>query len=166
MTDPRRPVTATAAARAEQLVRALRGGGTTVATAESLTGGLVCAVLTAVPGASAAVLGGVVAYSAELKQQLLGVPASLLERHGTVAAATAEAMAEGVRARTGAGWGLATTGVAGPDPLEGHPVGTVHVAVAGEGGTVSRALTLGGDRADVRAGTVEEVLALALERLS
>lgn len=165
MTRRPSPVTAAGTALAQDLVGRLRAEGSTVATAESLTGGLVCAALTSVPGASAVVTGGVVAYSRDLKQRLLGVPADLLDQHGTVAAATAEAMAEGVRARAGADWGLATTGVAGPDPVEGHPVGTVHVAVAGEDGVVSRALTFSGDRAEVRAGTLEEVLSLALDSL-
>lgn len=165
MSDPSCRVFPAWPARAEELVRRLRERHASIAAAESLTGGLVCAALTSVPGASAVVVGGVVAYSPAVKQRLLGVPADLLERHGTVAAETAEAMAAGVRERTGAHWGLATTGVAGPDPLEGHPAGTVHVAVAGEAGAVARSWRLGGDRAAVRAGTVEQVLVLALQRL-
>jgi nicotinamide-nucleotide amidase len=137
----------------------------TVATAESLTGGLVAAALTSVPGSSAAVRGGVVAYAAELKVVLLGVPAELLERHGAVHREVAEAMAEGTRARLGASTGVATTGVAGPDPAEGKPVGMVFVAVAGPGGLASRQLALAGDRSTIRAATVESVLDLLVSTL-
>jgi nicotinamide-nucleotide amidase len=137
----------------------------TVATAESLTGGLVAAALTSVPGSSAAVRGGVVAYATELKAQLLGVPAELLERHGAVHGAVAGAMAQGARDRLGASTGVATTGVAGPDPAEGKPVGTVFVAVAGPGGLASRQLALGGDREQIRAATVESVLGLLIGAL-
>jgi nicotinamide-nucleotide amidase len=137
----------------------------TVATAESLTGGLVAAALTSVPGSSAAVRGGVVAYATELKAALLGVPADLLERHGAVHGAVAEAMAEGARDRLGASTGVATTGVAGPDPAEGKPVGTVFVAVAGPGGLASRQLALTGHREEIRAATVESALGLLVGAL-
>jgi nicotinamide-nucleotide amidase len=104
--------------------------GATVATAESLTGGLLCGALVSVPGASAVVRGGVVAYATDLKARLAGVPGAVLDRHGPVAADTAVAMAEGIRNRCSATFGVATTGVAGPDPQDGHPAGTFHVAVA------------------------------------
>jgi nicotinamide-nucleotide amidase len=137
----------------------------TVATAESLTGGLVAAALTSVPGSSAAVRGGVVAYATELKAELLGVPADLLELRGAVDGGVAEAMAEGVRDRLGATTGVATTGVAGPDPAEGKPVGMVFVAVAGPGGLASRQLALTGGREEIRAATVESVLSLLIGAL-
>jgi nicotinamide-nucleotide amidase len=137
----------------------------TVATAESLTGGLVAAALTSVPGSSAAVRGGVVAYATELKAELLGVPADLLELHGAVDGGVAEAMAEGVRDRLSATTGVATTGVAGPDPAEGKPVGMVFVAVAGPGGLASRQLALTGGREEIRAATVESVLSLLIGAL-
>jgi nicotinamide-nucleotide amidase len=150
-------------ALAVRVVDLLRDRGWTVATAESLTGGLVAAALTDVPGASAVVRGGVVSYAAEVKQDVLGVPPELLDRHGTVSPECAVAMAEKVRTLMRADWGLSTTGVAGPDPSEGHPVGTVHIAVAGEQGTTSRALQLYGSRAEVRAATVASMLALLEE---
>ena len=100
--------------------------GQTIAAAESLTGGLVAAALTSVPGSSAAFRGGVVAYATDLKAAVLGVPDDLLERRGAVDAAVAEAMAEGARTRMWTTVGVATTGVAGPDPAEGKPVGTVY----------------------------------------
>jgi nicotinamide-nucleotide amidase len=139
--------------------------GETIATAESLTGGLVAAALSGVPGASAALRGGVVAYATELKAALLDVPADLLERHGAVHGEVARAMAEGARARLGASTGVATTGVAGPDPAEGRPVGTVFVAVAGPGGVASRELALTGSRAAIRAATVESVLDLLVSAM-
>jgi nicotinamide-nucleotide amidase len=155
--------------RAEDLARAaielLIARGETIATAESLTGGLVTAALTSVPGSSAAVRGGIVSYATDVKADLLGVPADLLERHGAVHGAVAEAMAQGARERLGATTGVATTGVAGPDPAEGKPVGMVFVAVAGPGGLASRQLALTGDREAIRAATVESVLGLLLGSL-
>ncbi|MDO9377580.1 MAG: CinA family protein [Nocardioidaceae bacterium] len=142
------------------VVDALREAGSTVAVAESLTGGLVVADLVAVAGASDVVRGGVVAYAADLKASLLGVDAAHLERAGTVDAGTARQMAVGVRDRLGATYGLSTTGVAGPDPSEGHPPGTVYVAVASPTGTAVERLDLRGDRGEVRAAAVREALAL------
>ena len=135
---------------ARVVVRRLAAVGHTVAVAESLTAGLVGATLTEVAGSSAVFRGGVQVYATDLKASLAGVPQAVLDEHGAVSAVTAEALAAGVRARLGATYGLALTGVAGPDPQEGHPPGTVHVAVAGPGGTVSRSLRLPGDRARVR----------------
>ncbi len=117
------------------------------------------------PGASAVLLGGVVAYAAQVKVTLLGVPADLVAAVGTVDPAVAVAMAQGARALLGATWGLSTTGVAGPGPAEGKPAGTVHVALAGPSGTATRALQLTGDRAYVRSATVREVLLLALDEI-
>jgi nicotinamide-nucleotide amidase len=147
------------------VVAALRRRSETVATAESLTGGMVCADLVTVAGASDVVRGGVVAYAADLKTQLLDVPAGLVDRVGTVDPEVAGAMAEGVRARLGATYGVATTGVAGPDPSEGEPVGTVHVAVAGPDGVTTRAYDFDGDRATVRRQATQAALGLLSERL-
>ena len=119
----------------EVVVGDLAAHDATVATAESLTGGLLCGALVSVPGASAVVRGGVVAYASDLKAELAGVPWPVLDRHGPVAAATAAAMAEGVRRRCAATFGVATTGVAGPDQQDGHRAGTFHVAVASGAGT-------------------------------
>ncbi|QGV78154.1 CinA family protein [Streptomyces ficellus] len=143
----------------------------TVAVAESLTGGLVAAELTSVPGASASFRGSVTAYATALKRDLLGVDADLLARRGAVDAAVALQMAAGVRTRLGAGWGLATTGVAGPEAQDGQPVGTVFVAVCGpvggplEAGKVA-ALRLNGDRAEIRRESVRSVLELLVGELS
>jgi nicotinamide-nucleotide amidase len=132
----------------------------TVATAESLTGGLVCATLTTVPGASAVLRGGVVAYATDLKAALLGVPSPLLAERGAVDPDVAAAMADGVRDRLGAAVGIATTGVAGPDPAEGKPPGTVHVAVSSKAGRITRTLLLTGGREEIRHDTVERCLSL------
>jgi PncC family amidohydrolase len=131
---------------ATQILDRLRAGGHTVAVAESLTGGLVAAALTDVPGSSAAFRGGVVAYATELKAALLGVDAIMLDRHGAVYPPVAAAMAEGVRSRLGATYGVATTGVAGPESAEGQPVGTAHIAVSAADDTVVRTIALAGDR--------------------
>jgi nicotinamide-nucleotide amidase len=145
------------------LIARLAALGQTVAVAESLTGGLVTARLIDVPGASAVVRGGVVAYATELKASLLGVDADLLARVGAVDAEVAQQMARGVRDRLGATWGLATTGVAGPDPQDGHPPGLVYVSVAGPHGVGTVAeLTLVEDvgRAQIRTAAVEAALSL------
>ena len=146
-------------------VEALRAAGATVATAESLTGGLVCATLVGVPGASTVVRGGVVAYAPDVKTSALGVDADLIAERGTVDADVAAAMAVGVRERLAATYGLATTGVAGPDPSEGKPAGTVHVAVAGPAGVETRLLDLSGDRDEIRTGTVAALLSLLVATL-
>ena len=164
----------TAADIAADVVRLLTVNGETVAVAESLTGGLVAAELTAVPGASKAFRGSVTAYATELKHRLLGVDATLLAQHGAVNPQVAAQMAAGVRKALSADWGIATTGVAGPDPQDGQPVGTVFVALAGPVGTDSgsagggkvESLRLNGDRAEIRMESVRSVLALLLKELA
>src|ERR1700761_1543433 len=147
---------------ATEIIQLLTQAGRTVATAESLTGGLVAAALTDVPGASAAFRGGVIAYATELKAEILGVDAVMLRRHGAVYPPVASAMARGVRARLGATYGVATTGVAGPDPSDGQPVGTAHIAVSAADDTVVRTIALTGDRHEIRRLTVEHALGLLL----
>lgn len=154
---------------AASLIERLRHLGLTIGTAESLTGGLVCAALTAVPGASSVVRGGVVAYTHEVKARVLRVDTSLLAERGAVDPDVAIAMAQGVCRVLGCQIGLATTGVAGPEPSDGKPVGTVHVAVSVSIDGVERhresALALSGDRAAIREASVRAVLELALGML-
>ena len=117
---------------------ALRGAGLRVAVAESCTGGLLGAALTAVAGSSAWVVGGVIAYADSVKRDLLGVPAALLAEHGAVSDPVARAMAEGARRVLGADLGVAITGVAGPgSDRAAKPAGLVFVAVAGPGRRVA-----------------------------
>jgi nicotinamide-nucleotide amidase len=145
---------------AADLLARLSAAGHTVAVAESLTGGLVAAALTDLAGASVVVRGAVIAYSTDLKAQVLGVDQDLLARVGAVDAGVAEQMAAGVRSLMGATYGLATTGVAGPDPADGKPVGTVFVAVVGPTSSRVKVLALSGDRAQIRQQSVLAVLAL------
>jgi nicotinamide-nucleotide amidase len=165
-----------AAELARTAVAALVRRGQTVAVAESLTGGLVAAALTSVPGSSAVFLGAIVAYATRLKTDLLGVPEGLLAVQGTVDEMVAAAMASGVRERLGATYGLATTGVAGPGPAEGKPSGTVFVAICGPGGPSEVPGVPGlrsdvyelrepGDRESVRAASVRAVLSLLVRAL-
>lgn len=150
---------------AAEVLRLLGEAGWTLATAESLTGGLVAAALTDVPGSSQSFRGGVVSYATDLKARLLGVDGSVLAKHGAVYAPVAAAMAAGVRERLGATVGVATTGVAGPDSQDGQPPGTVHIAVSLADDTIVRTIALSGDRDEVRRLTVERVLGLLLGRL-
>ncbi|HEY1916096.1 MAG TPA: CinA family protein [Streptosporangiaceae bacterium] len=150
---------------ARLLVTTLTGRGQTVAVAESLTGGLLAAALVEIPGASAVFRGGIVAYATDLKATLLGVPQALLARHGAVHPDVAAAMAQGVAARLDATFGLATTGVAGPDPQDGQPVGTVHIAVSGNLGVTPRTCAFAGDRDSIRRQSVLAALLLLKGRL-
>jgi len=132
---------------AEVVLQQLRLRGQTVAVAESCTGGGLGAALAAVPGASDVFLGGVIAYANGVKQGLLGVPAELLQAHGAVSDPVAQAMAEGARRATGADWGLAITGVAGPGGgSDEKPVGLVHLAIAGPDGCSSEGVRFGTSR--------------------
>jgi nicotinamide-nucleotide amidase len=139
----------------------------TLATAESLTGGLIGELLTGVPGASSSYVGGVISYATRLKETLAGVPATTLQDLGPVAARTAQEMAIGVAGRCSADWGLAVTGVAGPEPQDGHPVGQVFVGLAYPAGgwTNVRELRLSGSRAEIRSQTAVAALALLTEAL-
>jgi len=151
---------------AAEVLAALRGRGLTLATAESLTGGLVGAALTAVAGSSDVYRGGIVCYATDLKASLVGVPADLLQTQGPVAAPTAAALAVGAARACTADVGAATTGVAGPSPQDGHPVGEVYVAVSVPGAEPQvRPLRLSGSRDDIRDQTVDAVLALLHETL-
>lgn len=136
---------------AELVLDLCRARGLTLATAESCTGGLVAARLTAVPGASAVFRGSVVAYADEVKAAELGVPEDVLTRHGAVSAETAAAMARGARERLGADVAVAVTGIAGPEGGSAEkPVGLVFVHAAGPAGEEARRSELPGDRELVR----------------
>lgn len=119
------------------LIDALVARGETISFCESLSAGLACATLATVPGASAVLRGGLVTYATDLKSSLAGVPQEVLERYGAVHSVTARHMARGVRKACQADWGVALTGVAGPEMQEGHPVGEVFVAVSGPKRTVA-----------------------------
>jgi len=144
----------------EQVVmRELLAQGRTVAVAESCTGGLLGGRLTAVPGSSQGFLGGVIAYADEVKRDVLGVPAELLEKHGAVSAQVAKAMAHGVRRLTGAGIGVAITGVAGPGGgTSDKPVGRVYFHLSDGDREVPFSVLLGGTRELIRARTVTSAL--------
>ncbi|EOM77089.1 nicotinamide-nucleotide amidohydrolase family protein [Rhodococcus rhodnii] len=150
---------------ASDVVAALTRDGATVAAAESLTAGLLTATLASVPGASAVLRGGLVVYATDLKASLAGVEADALAADGPVAESAARALATGARERCGAHWGVGTTGVAGPDPQDGHPVGTVFVAVAGPDDVVVRRLALDGSRWQIRIGTVSCAVSMLLDRM-
>ncbi|RBY90942.1 CinA family protein [Blastococcus sp. TF02A-30] len=150
---------------AARLHAALLARGETVAAAESLTAGLFCATLASVPGASATLRGGVVVYATDLKTALADVPADLLAEHGPVAPETAAALAEGVRLRCGSSWGVGLTGVAGPDPVDGHGPGRVYLGISDGARTDVSELDLPGDRDAVRTGSVAAAVDALLARL-
>jgi PncC family amidohydrolase len=149
-------------ARAElaELLERLVAAGETVAVAESLTGGLVCSTLVTVPGASRVVVGGIVAYQTDVKASVLGVSAELLAERGAVDPDVALAMARAVRTKFGATIGISTTGVAGPDPQDGVPVGTVFVAIANDLDETVTRCDFEGSRDDIRTLAVGAALML------
>lgn len=152
---------------AKDTVACLRRKNKTVATAESCTGGLLSAYLTAVPGASAVIGLGVCAYSLQIKRRILGVSAETLERFGAVSRQTAREMAERVRALAGADIGVSVTGAAGPEPSEGKQPGTVYIALADASGThVEKLMIEPESRNAVRRTAAGAVFALIRERLS
>lgn len=158
-------MTAEPAADVVRLVRELRVRGESVAAAESLTAGLFCATVAEVPGASAVLRGGVVVYATDLKSVLAGVPAELLAAHGPVSTETAAALAAGVRERCTATWGIGLTGVAGPDPVDGHAPGRVYLGVSDGRRTEVTLLDLPGDRAAIRRAAVAAAVTGLLGRL-
>jgi nicotinamide-nucleotide amidase len=146
---------------AGEAVAAAVGRGVTVATAESLTAGMVTAMLADTPGASAILRGGVVSYSNAVKRDVLHVPEELLDAVGSVDGDVAAAMAKGARSACGADLAVSTTGVAGPDEHDGKPVGTVYIGIATAQGSSSYPYSFEGTRAEIRALACEA----ALERL-
>jgi nicotinamide-nucleotide amidase len=151
---------------AESVLAACRARGLTVGVAESCTGGLLGARLTAIPGSSDVVEGGVIAYSYGLKTSLLGVPATMLAEHGAVSEPVARAMASGARTASGVDVALAITGIAGPGGgTEAKPVGTVWIALDFQGTVEARRYNLIGDRAEVRQRATQAALDLLRRRL-
>jgi nicotinamide-nucleotide amidase len=147
----------------DAVLRLLAEKRQTLATAESVTAGLVAHRLAQVPGASQWLRGGIVAYQNTAKQELLGVPAELLERHGAVSGPVAEAMAVGARDRFAADLAVSTTGLAGPTGEGDKPVGLVYVGLAWAGGVTSQHFGWVGTRAEIQSRTAK--LALNVARL-
>ena len=148
---------------AEEVGAALKARGLDIAVAESCTGGLLAGAITAIPGSSDYLKGGVVAYSNEVKEQLLGVSSTTLRDHGAVSEPTAREMAQGVRQRLGTAIGVGITGVAGPGGGSSEkPVGLVYIAVATPTDLRARRDVWPGDRAQIRTASVLAALELVL----
>ena len=146
-------------AAAQLVIETYARAGQTIGTAESLTGGLLCAALTSVPGASSVVRGGLIVYATDLKVRLVGVPSDELAHHGPVSESTALHLAAGAARRTGADWGIATTGVAGPDKQDDKDVGTVWIGLQAPGvRPQARKHHFVGDRDQIRRQTVLSAL--------
>lgn len=151
---------------AQQIVDALRSQNATVATAESLTGGLVGQTLTEVSGSSAVYRGGVISYCNAVKEQLLGVDGQILATLGAVSQPVAAQMAQGVRALLHTDYAVSTTGIAGPNSDEtGKPVGLVYIAVSGPQGTLVQQLSCSGSRQEIRMQSCQAVLQLLVTQL-
>lgn len=151
---------------AEILVEALRSRSMTVATAESCTGGNIAHEITLISGCSDVMVGGVVAYSNDVKRRLLGVDTATLDAHGAVSEPVVKEMAEGVRAATGAALGISTSGIAGPGGGSAEkPVGTVCMAVSIEGVTITATHHFGGSRAQIIARATTAALMMAVDLL-
>jgi CDP-diacylglycerol--glycerol-3-phosphate 3-phosphatidyltransferase len=151
----------------ERVAGRLEAAGLTLATAESCTGGLIASWLTDRPGSSAFFKGGVVAYSDEVKRSMVGVPGEMIQDHGAVSAEVARALAEGVRSRLQADFGLSATGIAGPGgEAADKPLGLTHVWVSGPGGGEGRRFVFPGDRWSNRRQAAEAALQLLLDELA
>ncbi|MFF4381646.1 CinA family protein [Kitasatospora sp. NPDC001547] len=150
---------------ARQLHAALAAAGSTLAAAESLTGGLLALTLTEAPGASEVFRGSVTAYATDVKADVLNVDRSLLDARGPVDARVAEQMAEGVRGLMRATYGLATTGVAGPSPQDGRDPGTVYIAFAAADHSCSTRIDADGDRHEVQRAAVLRALVMVRDHL-
>lgn len=162
MIDPRPRASA-----ARELVAELTAIGQTVATAESLTAGLLAATIADVPGASSVLRGGLIVYATDLKHTLAGVSDDVLAADGPVAPTTARELARGAALRCGADWGVSLTGVAGPDRQNGVPVGTVFLGIrAPEGQVEAIELHLAGDRGQIRTAAAAAAIAELRRRLA
>jgi len=150
----------------ELVIRRLLEQGRTLGLAESCTGGLITRMLTTIPGSSGAVKGGVVSYTSEVKEGVLGIPPGLIKRYGAVSMETALSMAERARELLGSDLAVSVTGVAGPDPVEGKPVGLMYIGCAEEG-LPARAyrLRLGGNRQGIQLRAAKYALFILQERL-
>ncbi|KAA8722994.1 CinA family protein [Corynebacterium spheniscorum] len=151
-----------------ELLDGLAARGETLATCESLTAGMLAATIAGVPGASRVLRGGLVTYATELKSSLAHVDWEILEAHGVISAECARAMARGAREVCGADWAISLTGVAGPDRQDDHPVGEVHVGVAGpEGLVVDTTLNLDPEfsRNEIRELACQEAIAYFASQL-
>lgn len=135
---------------AQKIHDLFRKKGRTLAIAESCTGGLIAHMLTEISGASIFLTASVVAYSAEAKKRMLGIPGSLIEKEGMISEETARAMAMGAREKAGADIGLGITGNIGPDPMEDKPIGIVYIAVATAKETTSRGFIYEGSRSEIK----------------
>ncbi|MBO8125954.1 MAG: CinA family protein [Firmicutes bacterium] len=148
---------------AKQVGEMLSVRGQTLSTAESCTGGLLGSTITDLPGSSVYYLGGVITYSNELKQALLGVKATTLEKHGAVSSQTVEEMAKGIQELTGSTYALAVSGIAGPGGgTPEKPVGLVYIGLAGPQGVISVRKQFTGNRGEVKVQTVHAALSLLL----
>lgn len=148
----------------EVLVHELARRGESIACAESCTGGTVASLITSVPGSSSVFRGGIVCYTNEVKHQVLEVPDEVLRADGAVSEKTAQLLAEHVREKLGSTYGVSVTGVAGPDPSEGKPVGLVYVGIAAEGlPTVVKELRLAGRRQAIVGRAAKFALFYALQ---
>ena len=151
---------------ANALIQALTERHLTVATCESLTGGMICAALVDVPGASKVVRGGLITYQTDVKTLLADVAEGLIAQHGVVSAEVAKAMAQGTREKLHADIAISATGMASPGGEEDPPAGTVFVGLASEKGVRAIPLQLTGDRMSIRRATVNQAIQAIAEEIA
>ena len=151
---------------AQEAVALLQASGLTVATCESLTGGMICSTMVDVPGASRVVRGGLITYQTDTKTLLADVDAALIEAHGVVSGEVARAMAEGAKARLGVDIAVSATGMASPGDENDPPAGTVYVGIASARGVRDIPLKLTGTRAEIRRQTVEAAIDAIITELT
>ena len=147
---------------AEKLVKLLKEKNMTVTTAESCTGGMIASAIISVAGASACFKEGYITYSNEAKKKLLGVREDTLKQHTVVSAQVAQEMAAGAAKKAESSLAVSVTGVAGPDPGEGNPVGLVYTGIAFKGSVYASRFQFAGSREEIRRQAACEALALAL----
>ena len=145
---------------AKEIVKLLKKKRTTLAVAESITGGGIGAAITDISGSSEVFLGGVIAYSDDVKMEELKIPKALIKKHTAVSEEVAIAMAVAIREKFGSKYAIATTGVAGPGKAYGQKAGTVWVAIASVNNNYAISLSLAGDRTQVRKATIDSAFAM------
>lgn len=150
----------------EQLVQLLRKNNLRIASCESVTAGLFASMVTSIPHASQVLQGGIIAYQNEIKQKIVGVDKTIIERYGVISSQCVEVMATSIKNQFNAEIGVSFSGNAGPSAMENHPVGCVWIAIADENGVKSYQFHFAGERNDIRKQCVIEATHLIMKHIN